>query len=190
MGKERAAEDVPSSLEDDYDQWEAGVSEDDVLEIQREILREDQDDAWDEGPAIDAGDEEEDGDVIDAEENVSTILNPAFSEFPFRSRRRDRSQTAPLLDNSDDLIPESQYSTSPGREPGSRTRRQALHRHHSSGAQLDVLREAYAVVVEGTGVSQLGVEELLQMRRIASRIGETVDEQISEKLGITEGGAR
>lgn len=161
-------------MEDDYDAWETGISNKDVQRLQGGLAFDEEDEELETSRDED-DDEEADFGMDDTKE---VFLSPTVSEFAFRSRRRERSQTAPEPDNAPGsplLFPEQSA--------------QPLKRHHTSGeslpdgcAQLEALQEAYAAVVERNGVSQMGVEELLRLKRLTSRIAQTVDEHIEQEL--------
>ncbi|KAJ3529991.1 hypothetical protein NMY22_g8759 [Coprinellus aureogranulatus] len=151
--------------DDDYDSWEAGITHKDIQALKDEL-----------DVQIDVEEGEEEGQFDDADSDLILENSNPGLEFPLRSRRRERSQTAPepnpqspLLDQHD---PFAQH---------------ALRRHHTSGSfeedntQLNAVRHAYTAVVESDGVSQMGMEELLQLKRLTSRIGQTVDEQLEQQ---------
>ncbi|KAF6744459.1 hypothetical protein DFP72DRAFT_928782 [Ephemerocybe angulata] len=161
-----------SDHEDDFDSWETGISHKDIQDLRQEMGSGEGD-----GDSDMFLDEDEHGEE-EGRRDANGVLSPTFSEFAYRSRRRERSQTAPELDPVASPLIDVEESLQP------------LRRHHSSGSsygaqphvQLDALQQAYAAVVESGGVSQMGVEELLQLKRLTSRIGETVDEQIYHQL--------
>ncbi|RXW21487.1 hypothetical protein EST38_g4348 [Candolleomyces aberdarensis] len=147
--------------DDDYDSWEAVILHKDIQDIQQELGID--------GDIEVVDNDEQEEDVQDNEDGDDVLPSPTF---PLRSRRRERSQTAPELELDD--------ATSPSAHPIPKA--EPLRRHYSSSAQLDALQQAYAMVVETEGVSQLPVEDLLKLKRLTSRIGETVDEQIYQQL--------
>ena len=148
--------------EDDYDSWEAGISHKDI-----QALR---DDLGLEG--------EEDQDDGASSEILAEDSSPRPSnKFPLRSRMRERSQTAPEPSPQSPLLNDRESCA-----------RGALRRHHTSGSfehedntQLKAVRHAYAAVVDSGGASQMEMEELMQMKRLANRIGQAVDEHIEQQ---------
>lgn len=101
------------------------------------------------------------------------ILSPSLDEYPLRSRRRERSQTAPQLMNES---PQSMYP-----QPLRRNQTSPLH-NKASSAQLDALRHAYAVVTD-MGTSQVDVQDIMQAKRLAHQISQVLDEQMCVKFG-------
>jgi hypothetical protein len=157
--------------EDDYDSWEAGISHKDIQALRDELDLEGKE-GQDDGTS---------SDIL-----VASWSPSPSNDFPLRSRMRERSQTAPELSPQSPLLSEKE-SFAHG----------ALRRHRTSGSfehedntQLKAVRDAYAAVVDSGGVSQMGIEELMQMKRLASRIGQTVDEHIEQQWekGRLEGG--
>lgn len=102
------------------------------------------------------------------------ILSPSLGEYPLRSRRRERSQTAPQLINES-----SHQATYP--QPLRRNQTSPLHSKTSS-AQLDVLQQAYAVITD-MGTSQVDVQDIMQAKRLAHQISRVLDEQMCAKFG-------
>jgi hypothetical protein len=90
-----------------------------------------------------------------------------------RSRRRERSQTAPQLIN------ESSHPTYP--QPLRRNQTSPLH-NKASSAQLDALQHAYAVITD-IGTSQVDVQDIMQAKRLAHQISQVLDEQMCAKFG-------
>lgn len=152
--------------DDDYDSWEAGISHKDIQALRDEL-----------NVQVDS-EVEEDGQFDDADSELILDSPNSRGSFPFRSRRRQRSQTAPEPSPHSPLLNTDEHFA-----------QHALRRHHTSGSlesdentQINAVRHAYAAVVESDGVSQIGVEGLLQLKRLASRIGQTVDEQLEQQL--------
>ena len=109
------------------------------------------------------------------------ILSPSLGQFPIRSRRRDRSQSAPdpstMLESESMSIPQTlrRHQTSP-------------LEHKKTSAQLDALQRAYAIVTD-TGASQVDVQDIMRARRLANQINQVLDEQMYLKFGAYKDGA-
>lgn len=101
------------------------------------------------------------------------ILSPSLSEYPLRSRRRERSQTAPQLIN------ESSHPMYP--QPLRRNQTGPL-KSKASSTQLDALQHAYAVIAD-MGTSQVDVQDIMQAKRLAHQINQVLDEQMCAKFG-------
>lgn len=102
------------------------------------------------------------------------ILSPLLSQYPLRSRRRERSQTAPQLINES-----SHEAIHP--QPFRRHQTSPLC-NRTSSAQLDALQHAYAVITD-TGTSQVDVKDIMQAKRLAHQISQVLDEQMCAKFG-------
>lgn len=90
-----------------------------------------------------------------------------------RSRRRERSQTAPQLIN------ESSHPLNP--QPLRRNQTSPLH-DKASSAQLDALQHAYALISD-MGTSQVDVQDIMQAKRLAHQISQVLDDQMCAKFG-------
>ena len=100
------------------------------------------------------------------------ILSPSLGEYPLRSRRRERSQTAPQLIN------EPSHPMYP--QPLRRNQTSPLQ-NKASSAQLDALQHAYAVITD-MGTSQVDVQDIMQAKRLAHQINQVLDEQMCAKF--------
>lgn len=149
---------------DDYDTWEQNV-----LSGTPEAIEHSNDDlsVVDETTEIASGD----------------LLSPSLGQFPLRSRRRDRSQTAPEPSTAPD--PESVSIPQAGH---------TLRRHQTSPlegvqryrpAQLEALQRAYAIITD-TGTSQVNVQDIMHARRLANQINQVLDEQMCLKFGAQQ----
>ncbi len=149
---------TPSS--DDYDSWERGVLTGVLHETEPENDLSDD-------PMTDPA--------------SGDILSPSLGQFPIRSRRRDRSQSAPdpstMLESESISIPQTlrRHQTSP-------------LEHKKTSAQLDALQRAYAIVTD-TGASQVDVQDIMHARRLANQINQVLDEQMYLKFGAHKDGA-
>jgi len=109
------------------------------------------------------------------------ILSPLLRQFPMRSKRRDRSQSAPepstMLESESMSIPQTlrRHQTSP-------------LEHKKTSAQLDALQRAYAIVTD-TGASQVDVQDIMHAWRLANQINQVLDEQMYLKFGAHKDGA-
>lgn len=101
-------------------------------------------------------------------------MSHSLGEYPLRSRRRERSQTAPQLIN------ESSHQTIYP-QPLRRNQTSPLH-DKASSAQFDALQHAYAVITD-TGTSQVGVQDIMQAKRLVQQISQVLDEQMCAKFG-------
>jgi len=111
------------------------------------------------------------------------LLSPSLGQFHLRSRRRDRSQTAPEPSTAPD--PESVSIPQAGQtlRRHQTTPLEGVQRHNS--AQLDALQRAYAIITD-TGSSQINVQEIMHARRLANQINQVLDEQMCLKFGAQQ----
>ncbi|CAA7269069.1 unnamed protein product [Cyclocybe aegerita] len=166
----RIARHPPMASSDDYDTWEKGISAQDLHELQQ-------------NPDLRFS-EEEDKDAAEDDERDKLLtspmqddLSPSVGDYPSRSRRRYRSQTAPELS----MGPES-HSLLAGVQPLRRNQTSPLEHRRTTSAQLDALQHAYAIITD-TGASQVDVQDIMQARRLANQINQLLDEQMCRKFG-------
>jgi len=115
----------------------------------------------------------------DADHAINDILNPSLGNHYLRSRRRDRSQTAP----EPTMAPESESISIPRPVQPLRRNQTSPLEYKKLPGQLDVLLHAHDVVSD-THASQLGVQDIMHARRIANQINQMLDEQIVVKSTV------
>ncbi|KAG5644894.1 hypothetical protein DXG03_007446 [Asterophora parasitica] len=148
-----------SSVE--YDSWEAGLSMDELMQLQRELVGSDNlvpDTDMEEmvgvGETDLSSDLEDNGDLLQALE---------LSETSSNRQRQQRSQTVP--------------SAFPQRH---QERPTPLRRHQTTSARIDALQRAYSVVANDA--SQIPVEDLVHATGLANRIQSALNDQLTRRL--------
>ncbi|KAF8968954.1 hypothetical protein BDZ97DRAFT_1915653 [Flammula alnicola] len=159
---------------DDYDTWEQGVSAEDLRQVQAELQEHPDFVVPDSEDNPDIGDKNTDTEAV-SDKSDEDVLSPSLGDYPIRSRRRYRSQTAPEPFDGSHSNPIAHA--------------QPLRRHQTSpvppkkamSVQLDALQRAYAAITD-TGVSQVDVQEIMHARRLANQINQMLDEQMCSKF--------
>ncbi|KII86624.1 hypothetical protein PLICRDRAFT_177378 [Plicaturopsis crispa FD-325 SS-3] len=146
----------PGSLDDDYDDWEAGVTTPEMRRIQRELA---------------------DSDALEVPE---TEFEPSSQEDLTSSQIVDSILDPALLLDSPGAGPSGQYRRSETMPPLSHSIAPPLRRVRTTSSRLERLQEAFALVT--TDGSQMPVQDLLQATRLVHQIGAVLNEKMSNKL--------
>ncbi|KAF9054214.1 armadillo-type protein [Panaeolus papilionaceus] len=164
---------------DDYDDWEQPMSVGQLREVKAEMAS--SDDIVPDSEEAMPEDEEELPTKYEHDDD-GHLISPISSQDLIRSRKRERSQTAP----EPGLMLTAQADDSPDRP-------QSLRRNHTTGGplqnkkstsaqQLEVLNATYAALSTARE-SQIDDEDIIQAKEITSKMNLLLEQRIIARLG-------